>query len=84
MEHGACVGGKKISNFCYQPTVLVDVQTNMTVCQKEIFGPVLCIKSYENLNEVIQEINSTDYSFQASIYTQDINEAFQTSRNIEN
>ncbi len=77
------LGGEKLENNCYAPTVLRDVSPEMKVMSKEIFGPVLCIRSYADIDAVVEEQNATDYSFQSAVYTQDIDLAYSTARKLE-
>ena len=63
-------GGKRISNTCYEPTILYNPPKNATVSQQEIFGPVVCIYDYDQIKEAIQQANSLPYAFQAAIFSQ--------------
>ncbi|WP_088921899.1 aldehyde dehydrogenase family protein [Granulosicoccus antarcticus] len=80
-ESGAKVlcGGKKLSETCYAPTVLLNPDDTATVSQNEIFGPVVCIYSYKDKSEAIARANALPYAFQASIYTNDLTDALDTS-----
>lgn len=70
------ISGKgKISDSCYSPTVLFNPPENSSVSCKEIFGPVVCIYTYENIDDAISRANSLDVAFQASVYTTNINTA---------
>lgn len=75
-------GGKRISESCYEPTVLLNPNETSKVSTQEIFGPVVCLYEYENVDEVIEKINSLRYAFQASIFTNDINFALSNAKNI--
>ena len=44
-----------------RPTVFADVTNDMTIAREEIFGPVLCILPYEDLDEAVEIANDTDY-----------------------
>ena len=76
-------GGELLNNNCYAPTLLENVSDSMKVIKEEIFGPVLCVRKYKRIESVIQKINSTPYAFQNAIYTQDIDLAISTAREIE-
>jgi aldehyde dehydrogenase (NAD+) len=52
----------------------------MRIAQEEIFGPVVSILPCDSLEQAIQINNSTIYGLSASIYTQDINQAFTAMR----
>jgi acyl-CoA reductase-like NAD-dependent aldehyde dehydrogenase len=68
-------GGKKISDSCYEPTVLLNPPQDSDVMRKEVFGPVVCVYSYDNIDHALEEANSTPYSFQAAVFTQNIDTA---------
>ncbi len=68
-------GGERISDTCYEPTVLLDPPLNVRVSTEEIFGPVVCIYSYSNRDKAIEIANSLDVHFQASVFTKDIDVA---------
>ncbi len=70
-------GGEKISPALYQPTVLLNPPRDSTISRNEVFGPVVCVYSYDALEAAIAEANAVPYSFQAAVMTQDIDEAMQ-------
>ena len=56
-----------------KPTVFADVDNSMSIAQKEIFGPVLCILSFENDNDAIRIANDTMYDdLSAYVYTSNL------------
>ena len=61
--------------FFIEPTLLSDVRPEMRVHQEEIFGPVLTITAFSDLDEVAKLANWTDYGLLAGIWTRDINKA---------
>ena len=61
-------GGKGEGPFV-QPTVLTDVKPGMPVFEKEIFGPVVAITSFETDDEAIKLANATDYGLAAGVLT---------------
>ena len=67
-------GGQKLSDTVYDKTILVNPKTNDTISKKEVFGPVVCIYAYENINEAIEKANLTEVSFQASIFSNEVQE----------
>ncbi|MBN4054337.1 aldehyde dehydrogenase family protein [Nitrospira defluvii] len=76
------IGGEKISNTCYQPTVLVDPDEGVKVSQNEIFGPVVCLYRYDALDEAIRRANGPNVSFQAAIFTKEIDTALHAAKNL--
>jgi len=75
-------GGVKISDSCYSPTVLFNPPANTSVSNKEIFGPVICIYEYENIDNAIAQANSLDVSFQAAVYTSNLNTAMHAYKQL--
>ncbi len=65
-------GGKRISDSCYEPTVLLNPPLNIRVSTQEIFGPVVCIYSYSDRDKAIEIANSLDLHFQAAVFTKNI------------
>ena len=70
-EEGAktLCGGDKISETCYAPTVLLNPSFESRVSRQEIFGPVINIYTYKNIDEAIQRANDLPYAFQASVFS---------------
>ncbi len=65
-------GGKRISDTCYEPTVLLNPPLEVRVSTQEIFGPVVCIYSYSDREKAIEIANSLDMHFQAAVFTKDL------------
>ena len=84
IEKGAKVlcGGKKISETCFEPTVLLNPPANAKVSTDEIFGPVVCVYSYTNRLEAIKIANSLDVHFQAAVFTKNIDVALDTVKKL--
>ena len=68
-------GGKKLPNNCYAPTVLLNPSPESKVSLQEIFGPVVCVYSYKRIDEAVADANSLPVSFQAAVFSNDINVA---------
>ncbi len=79
IEEGAILltGGKRISNTCFEPTVLLNSSEYSKVSTLEIFGPVVCVYAYSDRNKAIEIANSLDYHFQAAVFTKNIDIAFE-------
>ncbi len=68
-------GGKRISDTCYEPTVLFNPPADAKVSALEIFGPVVCVYSYSDREKAIDLANSLDVHFQASVFTKNLDVA---------
>jgi acyl-CoA reductase-like NAD-dependent aldehyde dehydrogenase len=77
LESGALAKG-----YFHEPTVFVDVDPKMRIAREEIFGPVVSVVPCKSLDEAIAIGNSVEYGLSASVYTQDINRAFQAMRDL--
>lgn len=62
------------------PTLFDGVDSTMKIAREEIFGPVLSVIGFTDLNDAIRQANATPYGLQAAIWSADINKAIQTSR----
>jgi acyl-CoA reductase-like NAD-dependent aldehyde dehydrogenase len=79
-------GGKRMTSgdyvhgYFHEPTIFGDVDPQMRIAQEEIFGPVVAIIPCDSLEQAIEINNGTIYGLSASVYTQDVNRAFQAMR----
>jgi len=77
------VGGNRINDVCFEATVLLNPKQDSKVSTSEVFGPVVCIYGYENIDEAIIKANSLEVSFQSSIFTDDIKTAMNVAKKLE-
>jgi acyl-CoA reductase-like NAD-dependent aldehyde dehydrogenase len=76
-------GGTTREDGAMLPTVLVDVTPDMKVCALEIFGPVVGVASYTNLDDALTLANDTRYGLQAAIFTNDLGDALRAARALD-
>ncbi|XP_067948513.1 aldehyde dehydrogenase, mitochondrial-like [Watersipora subatra] len=77
-------GGTKHGDkgYYFQPTIFSDVKDSMRVFNEEIFGPVMQIAKFKNIDEVIARANKNHYGLAASVFTKDIEKAFKTGHEL--
>jgi aldehyde dehydrogenase (NAD+) len=77
-------GGERVGDKGYfiQPTVFADVQDDMKIAKEEIFGPVMSIIPFKNVDEVVARANRTEYGLAAAVWTRDIKKAHSIADNI--
>ena len=83
-ESGAEIlcGGKRLSNTCFEPTVILNPPANVRVSCEEVFGPIVCLYTYSDRSEAIARANNVPYAFQAAICTKNIDVAFDTAKRL--
>jgi len=84
IEAGAqlITGGKRISDTCFEPTVLFNPSEEVKVSTNEIFGPVVCIYPFTNREEAIKKANALEVHFQAAVFTKNLDIALETSKKL--
>ena len=70
-------GGSPLSNTCYASTILLNPPESALVSRKEVFGPVICVYSYTDMDEAIDRANGLEFSFQAAVFTRSIDTALR-------
>ncbi|HEU4806502.1 MAG TPA: aldehyde dehydrogenase family protein, partial [Nitrobacter sp.] len=89
-QEGATIacGGHRLSSgphangFFHEPTIFTGVTRTMRIAREEIFGPVVSVIKCGSLDEAVSIANDVIYGLSCSIYTQDINRAFQAMRDL--
>lgn len=86
---GIAVGGARPSDprlqdgYFIEPTLLDDVQPGMRVYQEEIFGPVLTVTPFSDIDEAAALANQTEFGLIAGVWTRDINKALYMAEKIK-
>jgi aldehyde dehydrogenase (NAD+) len=70
-------GGGFSRGWFHEPTIFTDCAPQMRIAQEEIFGPVASVIPTESFEQAIEIANGVVYGLSASIYTRDVNRAFQ-------
>ena len=66
-----------------RPTIFNNVENDMTIAQEEIFGPVMSVITYNDLDEAIEIANDTKYGLAGYVYGQDKEKLHKVARSIE-
>src|SRR5262249_31213051 len=78
-------GGQRIGTQGYfvEPTIFDSVKDDMAIARDEIFGPVMSVFPFKNLDEVIERSNRTDYGLAAAIWTKNIDKAHRFAKEVK-
>ena len=86
-RHGAAIyaGGKRHGErgWFVEPTIAVTDDISNPLFRDEVFGPVLTVTAYDDVDEVVGLANATDYGLGAVVYTRDLSQAHLLARRIE-
>ncbi len=79
------VGGNRVGDKGYfvEPTIFDNIKDEMTIAKDEIFGPVVSVLPFKNIDEVIQRANNTYYGLAAAVWTNDLNKAHTFAREVK-
>ena len=70
-------GGKAVSDTCYAPTVVYNPPPGTRLGSEEVFGPVVCVTPYSDIDDAVARANAIPYSFQAAVFTRDLDTALR-------
>ncbi|WP_445170411.1 aldehyde dehydrogenase family protein [Mycolicibacterium sp. Dal123E01] len=70
------------TGYYVKPTVFADVNNDMTIAREEIFGPVVCILGYDDLDQAIEIGNDTEYGLYGYVSGADLDQARALARRI--
>ncbi|MEE9173370.1 MAG: aldehyde dehydrogenase family protein, partial [Thermoplasmata archaeon] len=82
------LGGKRPQGAAYErgnwflPTVLEDVEQDMDIMQQEIFGPVTPLKEFDDLDQVLDYANDSQYGLASYMFTQDLRAAMKAAHKL--
>jgi aldehyde dehydrogenase (NAD+) len=83
------VGGKRPTGDLYDvgsyylPTIIDGLNNSQTICQEEIFGPVLVTMPFDSPDDLIQQANDSVYALAAGIWTRDYKKAWELARAVK-
>ena len=78
------IGGQRKGNrgFYVEPTVFTNVTDEMQIAREEIFGPVMSILKFSDVNEIVGRANDTTYGLAAAVWTKDVQKAHQVASSV--
>jgi acyl-CoA reductase-like NAD-dependent aldehyde dehydrogenase len=80
---GELVCGGKRRYATIEPTILTNVPETARISCEEVFGPVVAVYRYNDLNDAIRRVNNTPYGLQAGIFTNNIERGFRSARQLQ-
>jgi succinate-semialdehyde dehydrogenase/glutarate-semialdehyde dehydrogenase len=80
---GGELDGAARSGFYYRPTILRGVGPEMSVMHEEVFGPVVIVSPFKDLDAAVQAANSTPFGLAAYLFTGDLGRAFEAAGRLE-
>lgn len=78
-----CLVGKTLSTNCFAPTVLFDQPIDVRVSTQEIFGPVVSVYPFDEIDAAINLANGLPYAFQATVFTRDLDTALRAATRLD-
>jgi acyl-CoA reductase-like NAD-dependent aldehyde dehydrogenase len=75
-------GGEPISATCYAPTVLYNPPVGAKVSTQEVFGPVVCVYAYEDMDSAIDQANALPFAFQAAVFSNNLQRSLRAYKRL--
>jgi aldehyde dehydrogenase (NAD+) len=69
--------------YFVEPTIYTNVSEDARIMKEEIFGPVVCINTFVDEEEVVKRANDTEFGLYASVFTRDISRALRVAKQLE-
>ncbi|KAH8556081.1 aldehyde dehydrogenase domain-containing protein [Umbelopsis sp. PMI_123] len=79
-KQSATVGSE---SYFIQPTIFTDVKEDMKIMQEEIFGPVVCLSKFKDIDEAVEVANNTNYGLAAAVFSQNVETCLNVSERVQ-
>ena len=78
-------GGNRIDREGYflRPTLMINCRDDMKMVQEEIFGPVVAVQKFSDIDEVIQRANGVKYGLVGAVFSEDQRKCHKVSRGLQ-
>lgn len=76
-------GGEALGETCYAPTVLYDPPDDVRVSREEVFGPVVSVYPYRQMDDALERANALPWVFQAAVFSRDVDTSMRAARRLD-
>lgn len=83
VECGGKRPGNKSKGYYFLPTILTNVTTDMRAFREEVFGPILTVMPYDDIDQAIALANDTEYGLSSYVWGSDYNELARISKGVK-